>query len=322
MIISGEQQVTDAVLSEIEKAPSVRYRQIMSAAVRHLHEFVREVKLNDVEFQQACAYIAALGQATNASHNEVVLCFGSLGVSSLICLLNNGNGGKTETTASMMGPFWRLNSPPVDNGGSIVRSPTAGTPLFVDAWVLDLAGKPIADAEVDVWHTSDEGFYENQDPGQAEMNLRGKFTTDSQGHIWFRTVKPRGYPIPVNGPVGELVRAQGRSNMRPAHIHFMVYKAGYKTQFSQVFSSDDPNLETDVQFGVTKALIGQYVLHDGAKEAAPALDVEGAWYSLDHEFVIEPGVAALPRPPVMGKATGGRPTLVILERSESGVRTA
>jgi hydroxyquinol 1,2-dioxygenase len=206
-----------------------------------------------------------------------------------------------------------MGSPRTENGGSIVRSPVPGDPIFVNAWIRDRQGQPVEGAEVDVWHTSSEGIYENQDPTQADMNLRGKFTTDSDGHISFRSVKPAGYPIPVNGPVGDLLRAQGRHNMRPAHIHFLIFKPGFKTQFSQVYSSDDPNLETDVQFGVTQALIGRYVRH--SNEPAPGPDVEGPWYSLDHHFVIEPGEAKLPRPPITGKATGERPTPVILERT-------
>ena len=183
----------------------------------------------------------------------MVLIAGSLGLSSLVCLLNNGDRGQTETTANLLGPFWRSDSPRTENGASIVRSPTPGDPIFVTARVTDPRGRPVAGAEVDVWHTSSEGFYENQDPAQADMNLRGKFTTDAAGRISFRSVKPIGYPIPVNGPVGELLRAQGRHNLRPAHIHFLIFKPGFKTQFSQVYSSDDPNLETDVQFGVTRS---------------------------------------------------------------------
>ena len=315
MIVKTQRDVTAAVLSELDRAKNPRFREIMGAAVRHLHEFVRETKLTEAEFQQACAYIARLGQLTTESHNEVVLIAGSLGASSLVCLLNNGNRGQTETTANLLGPFWRMGSPRTENGASIVRSPTAGDPIFVDAWIKDREGRPVADAEVDVWHTSGEGYYENQDPTQADMNLRGKFTTDADGHISFRSVKPIGYPIPVNGPVGELLRQQGRHNMRPAHIHFLIFKPGYKTQFSQVYSSDDPNLETDVQFGVTSALIGKYARHDGG--TAPAVDVKGTWYSLDHNFVIEPGEAKLPRPPITGKAGGSeRPQSVILERSD------
>ncbi|PCE22963.1 catechol 1,2-dioxygenase [Paraburkholderia acidicola] len=313
MIINNQQEVTDAVLAELARATDPRFRDIMSAAVRHLHGFARETRLTEVEFHQACAVIARLGQLSTASHNEVVLIAGSLGLSSLVCLLNNGDSGQTDTTANLMGPFWRMDSPNTLNGGSIVRSPTPGAPIFVNAWVRDRHGHPVQDAEVDVWHTSADGFYENQDPEQADMNLRGKFTTDAHGHIAFRSVKPAGYPIPVSGPVGDLLRVQGRHNMRPAHIHFMIYKPGFKTQFSQVYSSDDPNLETDVQFGVTRALVGQYVLHDGEK--APADDIKGPWYSLDHYFVIEAGEATLPRPPITGKAHGARPDQTILARS-------
>ena len=312
MMIGNEQDVTAAVLAELQRAQDPRLRDIMSAAVRHLHAFAREVRLTEAEFQQACGVIAQLGQLTTESHNEVVLAAGSVGLSALVCLLNNGDGGQAETTANMLGPFWRQGAPEMANGASIVRSPTPGVPIFVNAWVRDRAGRPVAGAQVDVWHTSSDGFYENQDPAQGDMNLRGKFSTDAAGRIAFRSVKPAGYPIPLSGPVGALLRAQGRHNMRPAHIHFMITRAGFKTQFSQVYSSDDPNLETDVQFGVTRPLIGQYVLH--GDEAAPDPDVAGPWYSLDHHFVIEPGESRLPRPPITGKAQGERPQLAVLQR--------
>lgn len=314
MIIEKQEDVTRAVLAELSRAANPRFREIMSAAVRHLHDFAREARLTEVEFHQACGVIAKLGQLTTVSHNEVVLIAGSLGLSSLICLLNNGDNGQTDTTANLMGPFWRMDSPREVNGASIVRSHTMGIPMFVNAWVRDTAGRPVMGAEIDVWHTSAEGFYENQDPEQADMNLRGTFTTDADGHIAFRSVKPAGYPIPLSGPVGDLLKAQGRHNMRPAHIHFMIYKDGYKTQFSQVYSSDDPNLETDVQFGVTKALVGQYVQHHSDSEPAPSAEVEGCWYSLDHHFKIEPGEARLPKPPITGKAEGPRPIFNVLER--------
>jgi hydroxyquinol 1,2-dioxygenase len=115
-------------------------------------------------------------------------------------------------------------------------------------------GKPIAGAEVDIWHSSTEGFYENQDPVQADMNLRGKFTPTKDGHIAFRSIKPAGYPIPIDGPTGDLLRAQGRHNMRPAHLHFLIYKDGFKTLISQIYVPDDKFIDTDVQFGVTRRI--------------------------------------------------------------------
>jgi hydroxyquinol 1,2-dioxygenase len=313
MIIENQEQVTEAVLSELERANNPRLREIMSAAIRHLHAFAREVKLTEPEFHQACAYIAALGKQTTETHNEVVLMAGSLGFSTLVCLINNGNKGTTETTANLLGPFWRLDSPRTENGGSIIRSPTPGPVLFVNAWVKDQTGAPVADAEVDVWQSSTEGFYENQDPIQADMNLRGKFTTDKDGHFWFRTIKPAGYPIPVDGPVGEWLRAQHRHNMRPAHVHVLIYKPGYKTHISQVYANDDKNLETDAQFGVTKTLVGNFVRHDN--DPAPDPDVKGPWYSLDYTFRVEAGEAKLPRPPISGKARGERPQIEVLERA-------
>jgi catechol 1,2-dioxygenase len=263
--------------------------------VTHLHAFARDVHLTEEEFEKAVQYIVRLGQKTDEKHNEVVLMSGSLGFSTLICLLNNGNKGQTETTANLLGPFWRMNSPRTENGASIVRSPTPGPALFVNCWVKDQDGKPISGAEVDIWHSSPEGFYEQQDPKQAPMNLRGKFVTDTQGHFGFRSVKPAGYPIPIDGPVGDLVRATGRHNYRPAHLHLLILKEGFKTLISQIYVNDDEKLETDVQFGVTRALVGNYVRHG---EPAPASDVKGEWYSLDQTFVMEPGKSRLPRPPI------------------------
>ena len=306
MIIETEEDVTKAVLAELAKAPNPRFREIMNAFVRHLHDFAREVELTEEEFREAMAYIVKLGQVSNETHNEAVLISGSLGFSQLIVMLNNGdNGGDTD--ASLLGPFWRMHSPVTQNGGSIVRSPTPGEALFVNAWFKDRAGKPIAGAEVDVWHSSTEGFYENQDPLQADMNLRGKFTTDANGYISFRSIKPAGYPIPIDGPTGDLLRAQGRHNMRPAHLHFLASKDGFKTLISQIYVQDDKFLETDVQFGVTRRLIGNYVRHEN--ETAPAPDVNGPWYSLDYNFVMEAGAAKLPRPPITGKAKGERPQI-------------
>ncbi len=295
MIIQRQEDVTPAVLDAYKNIEDPRLREIVASLVKHLHAFAREVHLTEEEFQRGTEILAKLGQMTNEKHNEVVLMSGSLGFSTLICLLNNGNRGQTETTANLLGPFWRMDSPLTNIGGSIVRSPTPGPALFVNCWLKDQSGKPIEGAEVDVWHASPEGFYEQQDPKQAPMNLRGKFVTDAQGHLAFQTVKPAGYPIPIDGPVGDLIRASKRHNFRPAHLHFLIFKQGFKTLISQVYVNDDDKLETDAQFGVTRALVGNYVRHD---QPAPAPDVKGEWYSLDQTFVLETGKSVLPRPPI------------------------
>jgi protocatechuate 3,4-dioxygenase beta subunit len=301
MIIDTEASVTQAVLQAYGRTADPRMREILLALVRHLHGFVREVRLTEREFQEATRLVAAMGQRTTDSHNEVVLMAGSLGVSALVCLLNNGNDGQTETQANLLGPFWRDDQPLCASGDTLVRSPTPGPGLFVEAQVVDGEGRPVAEAAVDIWQSSPEGLYENQDPTQADMNLRGRFLTDGDGRFHFRSVKPAGYPIPVDGPVGELIGAAGRHNYRPAHLHFMVYKPGFKTLISQVYVPDDPHLQSDVQFGVTRALIGAYIRHD---EPAPAMGFAAPWYSLDQRFVLQRGESHRPKPPIRSKARG------------------
>jgi protocatechuate 3,4-dioxygenase beta subunit len=286
MIIRSESDVTAAVLGEMHRTPNPRTKELLSALVKHLHAFVRETRLTEREFQEAIGYVNAIGQKTTPSHNEAMLLAGALGVSNLVCLINNAQ----PTQANNLGPFFRAGAPRRADGGSLLQSPTPGPRLTFKGRVEDRAGAPIAGAEVDVWHSSPVGLYENQDPTQAEMNLRGRFTTLADGSFSFTTVKPAGYPVPVDGPTGALLGAQKRHNMRPAHLHFLVYRPGFKTIASQVYDPDDPYLDTDSQFGVTEALIGRF-------EKAGADD-----YLLRFTFVIEPGEARLPRAPITEKA--------------------
>ena len=300
MIIENQAMVTDAVIEAVNRTEDPRLREILLALVRHLHGFVREVRLTEREFQEAVRIVAAMGQKTTPSHNEVVLMAGSLGVSALVCLLNNGNNGATETQANLLGPFWRDDQPLSASGDSLVRSPTPGPGLIVRASIVDGKGRPVAGAEIDVWHSSPEGLYENQDPAQAEMNLRGRFVSDAAGRFDFRSVKPAGYPIPIDGPVGELVKATRRHNYRPAHLHFMIFKPGFKTLITQIYAPDDEHIDSDVQFGVTRALIGNYLRHD---EPSTESGFATPWYSLDQRFVLEPGEARRPVAPIRAKAS-------------------
>ena len=293
MILKNDKDVTADALAVMAQTTDPRLRAIMVSLVKHLHGFVRDVALTEAEFRAATAVVNEIGKLTSDTHNEAVLMAGSLGVSSLVCLINNGDNGNTETSQSLLGPFWRLNSPEVENGGTIVRSGTSGDPLFVTGRVVNRAGEPIAGAKVDVWHASPVGLYENQDPGQADMNLRGKFTTDAQGRFWFRTVKMVGYPIPTDGVVGHLLAAQHRHPYRPAHLHTLIVKPDYKVLISQVYDPTDPHIDSDVQFGVTKALVGDFVRHDEPDPTGTA-----PWYSLDHTYVMERGETVLPKPPI------------------------
>ncbi|HUQ75948.1 MAG TPA: dioxygenase [Burkholderiales bacterium] len=288
MIIETQDDVTAAVLHEMHRTPNARTKELLSLFVKHLHAFVREAKMTEREFQDAIGLVNAIGKRTTPSHNEAMLLAGALGVSNLICLMNNGARGARPTQANNLGPFYRADAPRCKDGDSILRSPTPGAALLFRGRVTDMEGKPIAAADVHIWQSSPAGLYENQDPQQAEMNLRGIFTTQADGSFSFRSVKPAGYPVPTDGPTGALLAAQKRHNMRPAHLHFLIHKAGYKTIASQVYDPEDPHLETDSQFGVTKALIGNFVK-------------TGSGYELQFSFELEPGEAWLPKAPITEK---------------------
>jgi catechol 1,2-dioxygenase len=290
MIIESQDDVTAAVLQEMQRTPDARTKELLALLVKHLHAFVREAKMTEREFQDAIGLVNAIGKRTSPSHNEAMLLAGALGVSNLICLMNNGARGTRATQANNLGPFYRADAPRCADGASIVRSPTPGAALTFRGRVTDMAGKAIGGADVHIWQSSPAGLYENQDPQQAEMNLRGIFTTQADGSFSFRSVKPAGYPVPTDGPTGTLLAAQKRHNMRPAHLHFLIHKPGYKTIASQVYDPEDPHLETDSQFGVTKALIGNFV-----KTASG--------YELQFTFELEPGEARLPKAPITHKIT-------------------
>jgi catechol 1,2-dioxygenase len=288
--IQSPQDVTLAVQAVMQQTSDPRLREIMTSLVKHLHGFVTEARLTEAEFRQAAALINEIGQRSNDSHNEAVLMAGTLGVSQLVCLLNNGgvvdDDGSIQTSQNLLGPFWRMHSPRTENGGSILRSSTPGEALRVEGLVVDSGGKPIANAEVDIWHASPVGLYEQQDDSQADMNLRGKFTTNAEGKFWFTSVKPTGYPIPIDGVVGRLLAAQNRHPYRPAHLHALIFKEGFKTLISQVYADDDEHLETDVQFGVTRATTGHF-----------QKQVDGS-YVLQYTYVMQAGEAVLPKPPI------------------------
>jgi catechol 1,2-dioxygenase len=295
-MIRTYQDVMPLALAAMAQTTAPRLRELMTALVRHLHGFIVETRLTEAEFRAATAILAEMGRLTTDSHQEFVLMAGSLGVSSLVCLLNNGDRGRIETSQNLLGPFWRMHARHVENGGSIVRSETRGDALFVNAKVIDREGDPVAGAEVDVWHASPVGLYENQDPCQAEMNLRGKLTTDAEGRFWFRSVMMVGYPIPTDGVVGRLLKAQNRHPFRPAHLHALIVKQGFKALISQVYNSADPHIDDDAQFGVTQARLGDFVRHDEPHPTAG--DINKPWYSLDYTYVLERGATVLPKPPI------------------------
>jgi catechol 1,2-dioxygenase len=288
-IVTDEASLTSIVLRAMENTANPRLRRIMEALVRHAHAFVRETELSEEEFEQGLAFLAAIGQATGPTKNEAVLLADILGISSLVSLLNHRQRNEL-TPSALLGPFWRANAPHCEPGDSIARGRTEGVPLTVSGRVTALDGRPVAGAEVDVWQADPVGFYENQDPDQPDMNLRGRFRADEQGRYRFMTVRPAGYPVPTDGPCGELLRAQNRHPYRPAHIHFMISAPGYRTLVTQIFADDGEHLNSDVVFSVAEPLVGRF------RESVDANSKRSA--SLEYDFVLEPGEQTFPTPPI------------------------
>ncbi|HEX5328146.1 MAG TPA: dioxygenase [Acetobacteraceae bacterium] len=295
MILDDESQVTDAVLAAFADTPDARLRTVMTSLIRHVHAFLREVRPTEEEYYRGLQFIAELGKNTGADRNETIIAADTLGFSTLATLLNNTIGAH-RTDPALLGPFWRKHAPHRNNGESIAYSPTPGPAVFVSGRVMDTSGAPIAGALVDVWHASPIGFYENQDPDQADYNLRGVFTADADGRYSFRTAKPAGYPVPVDGPVGELLKATRRHPYRPAHFHYMVTHPGYRTLITQVFADDDEHLDSDVTFSVVRSLIGRFHKHEAGRK--PDEDVTAPWYTLDYNLYLEPGEMRIPAPSI------------------------
>ncbi len=278
------------VLQAMSATPETRLRQLMASLTTHLHRFVLENRLTEDEFEAAVAFLIGIGQATNDKKNEVILAADILGVSSLVALLNNPrDAGSTESYAALLGPFWRARAPACAPGDSIARGGTAGVALEVRGTVYGADGAPLSGAKVDVWQASPVGLYENQDPTQPDMNLRGLFTADGEGRYFMRSVHPAGYPVPTDGPCGELLRAQRRHPYCPAHLHFMVSHPGHRVLITQVFADDSEQLGSDPAFGVTAPLVGHFerTQRDGQPLAL-----------MTHDFHLSAGEMKFPHPPI------------------------
>lgn len=258
--------VTREVIAQMASTPDARLREVMDAAVRHLHAFAREVELTPEEWLAGIGFLTAVGQACTPYRQEFILLSDVLGLSRLVNVMHDAEGREAAgTETSLLGPFFREKAPEFAPGDSIAVHETAGTEILLFGQILDASGRPVPHAAVDVWQTNAHGLYDLQAKDASVMDLRGRFRADAEGRYHLRTVQPIGYSIPMDGPVGQLVRRQGRHGMRPAHIHVLVAAEGYRELVTALYLADDAHIDSDTVFGVARSLA-----------VTPAMGVPGA----------------------------------------------
>ncbi|WBO61998.1 dioxygenase [Streptomyces camelliae] len=258
----------EIVAASLAGTTDERLREILTSLVRHTHEFVKEVGLTVEEWAAGIRFLTETGQKCDDTRQEFILLSDVLGVSMLVDAVNHpADGPVTESTVE--GPFHMVDSPPRALGDTIDEAGLSGEPCLVTGRVTDTDGRPVAGAGIDVWQADAEGFYDVQRPGEVpERNLRGLFTADEDGRFWFRTIVPRYYPVPVDGPVGTLLKATGRHSYRAAHIHVEVSAPGVRTLTTHIFVDDSPYLDSDTVFGVKESLIRAFAPVDDPVRAA------------------------------------------------------
>jgi catechol 1,2-dioxygenase len=244
-------QLTESVLETYGETPDPRLREILTALVSHLHAFATETKLTQQEWMAGLEFLTATGQKCDDERQEFILLSDVLGLSSLVDLVN---GADDATESTVLGPFYVPGAPRRAMGEPIGR-PEDGEPALVRGHVTDPEGKPLAGATLDVWQCSGNGLYDTQDPSQPPFNLRGVFITGPDGWYDFRTARPVSYPVPTDGPVGDLLRGSARHGWRAAHIHAIVSAPGRRTVTTHVFDAENPYLDSDTVFGVKDSLV-------------------------------------------------------------------
>jgi protocatechuate 3,4-dioxygenase beta subunit len=282
-----ENDITGEVLRRYDATGDPRLKQIMLSLVRHLHAFVKDVELTEAEWFQAIEFLTEAGHMCSDKRQEFILLSDTLGVSMLVDLINHRKpGGATEST--VFGPFHREGAPELPAGGNIAPRDAGGTPTLVTGRVLDLEGRPIAGALLDVWQTDSGGLYDSQHSDSDELHMRGKFSTGANGRFLIRTVRPVHYQIPSDGPVGRMLRATNRHPWRPAHIHFVVSADGYEPLTTHLFDSIDEYLDSDVVFAVKDSLITNFELHQARDPEAERFGIKPPFCTAQFDFVLQP----------------------------------
>ncbi|UUZ73680.1 intradiol ring-cleavage dioxygenase [Polaromonas sp. P1(28)-8] len=269
-----QDNITQAVIARLANTSDPRLKEIMTALVQHLHAFAREVKLTEAEWLKGIEFLTATGQHCNDKRQEFILLSDVLGLSMLTVAMNNDKPqGCTEAT--VFGPFYVEGAPHYENGDDIANG-ASGEPCQVRGVVRGLNGEPVANAAIEVWQADDEGHYDVQKPELNHAQARGVLKSRADGSFDFRTIVAEAYPIPTDGPVGDMLKATKRHPWRPAHLHFMIKAEGYETLITHVFREGDPYLDSDAVFGVRQSLVADWVKQPDGD------------YLLEYDFVLNP----------------------------------
>lgn len=269
-----QDNITQAVIARFAETPDARLKEIMTSLVQHLHAFAREVKLTEAEWFQGIDFLTRVGHITDDQRQEFILLSDTLGLSMLTVAMNNDKpAGCTEAT--VFGPFYVEGAPQYDLGEDVANG-APGIPCLVRGTVRGVDGEPVPGAEIHVWQADAEGKYDVQRDNLDEHQARGVLHANGKGQYHFRSILAEAYPIPDDGPVGEMLRATKRHPWRPAHLHFMIQAPGYETLITHVFRNGDPYLDSDAVFGVRQSLIADWVKQpDGT-------------YLVEYDFVLPP----------------------------------
>jgi len=286
---TSSEQITEEVLAAVAGAKDARAGAILAAVIRHAHDLAREVRLTPAELLAGADFLKRCGDISDAARHEYILLADVLGLTMVVDTVVAGiPDGALET--SVLGPFYRAGAPWEADGASISRGADDGDPARIHGRVLDTSGAPVGGAVLDVWGTNRNGLYENVDPSQPDYNLRGRFRSAADGGYDLWTAKPVSYPIPSDGPVGELLAVTDRHNMRPAHFHVIASADGHRTIVTELFTDDDPYLHSDAVFGVKPSLVVHYDRIDTPAALKAAGRTEPYW-DLEYDFILTPGQA-------------------------------
>ena len=278
-----EKNITQAVLERFQATPDSRLAQILASLVRHLHACAREVEPTFEEWMAAIQFLTRTGQISVGGRQEFILLSDTLGLSMLVDAINNRLSAEaTQTT--VLGPFYLPDQPVLPQGADLAAG-AAGTPLYVEARFMSVAGEALPGVTVDVWQSDSDGYYDMQRTDLEGARLRGRFVTGTDGQVRFWTIMPTAYPIPYDGPVGDMLKASNRSPWRPAHLHFMAAAPGYRTLVTHIFVEGDKYLQSDPVFGVKASLIDDFPQQSAAPPDGRAL--AGSWRKLAFEFRLQ-----------------------------------